>query len=269
MNIVTFRRIARVRKVRAITREWKAVLGEHNRTLKIVISVTCLIVLFGFSCLFGLLTIREASTAFKYLFVIFNGFQGFYFLLFICIHNDVAKYYWAKIVTCGQYRRKRKHFVFGHSKGYNVHNPQSIQTSIFKTATDDLTIVSAHNEGSTTFDTTKNVCVTSFDLECIPEEGVENKSQMELTSYPVESVAKECDTVVVTEPESSLPQAQQTRLSTTYEEGNEISAKIRFNQSTSDDQDFDCEVPFSASPQHLKQGKSAIPLQDGDQLTCL
>ena len=69
--------------------------------LKSIISITWLIVLFGLGWLFGVLTIREASTAFKYLFVLFNGFQGLYFFIFICLLQKEARDFWVKILTCG------------------------------------------------------------------------------------------------------------------------------------------------------------------------
>ena len=84
--------------------------GEKNIKklfFKSIISITWLIVLFGLGWLFGVLTIREASTAFKYLFVIFNGFQGLYFFVFTCLLQKEARNFWVKILTCGLSGKKK------------------------------------------------------------------------------------------------------------------------------------------------------------------
>ena len=283
MNILlTIRYISRRKKV-AVSKLMKDWTFMKNLTFRRAISVPWLVILFGLCWLFGLLAIREASTVFKCLFVIFNAFQGFYFFLLICILYDDARYFWARILPCRRYKQKSytvrnvtslQSPIFKTGKAHSVKIDLTYQSSIFKTSTDGPeTISSAHNEGTTTFDTTKNVCETSLDLDYIPENGEDKMSQMELTSCPVDSVAKECDTVAVTEPQSSLPQGQQTRLTTADDEIDEnsgLSVNVNCNQSTSDAQDFkNCEIPLSAAPQDLKQRKSAIPLQDRDQLTCI
>ena len=83
--------------------------GKHLKVLvlKSIIGITWLIVLFGLGWLFGLLTIREASTAFKYLFVIFNGFQGLYFFIFTCLLQKEARDFWVKMLTFGLSRIKK------------------------------------------------------------------------------------------------------------------------------------------------------------------
>lgn len=280
MNIsLTFRYISKRKKVsKTFRKNWTFM---KNWTVKHAIGVPWLVVLFGLSWLFGLLAIREASTAFKCLFVVFNAFQGFNFILFICILYDDARYFWARIVVpCRRYKQRSytvqnavtfQSSVFKAGKAYSVKNDLTNRSSIFKTSIDGPeTISSAQNEGTVTFDTTKNVCETNLDLDYIPENGEDKMSQMELTSCPVDSVAKESNTVALTEPQSSLLQGEQTRLTTADDEIDEnsgLSVNVNCNQSTSDAQD--CEVPLSAAPQDLKQRKSAIPLQDRDQLTCV
>ena len=78
-----------------------------NLVFKSIISITWLIILFGLGWIFGVLTIQEASTAFKYLFVIFNGFQGLYFFVFTCLLQKEARHFWVKILTCGLNKKKK------------------------------------------------------------------------------------------------------------------------------------------------------------------
>lgn len=95
---------------------------KHLKKLvfKSIISITWLIVLFGLGWMFGLLTIREASPVFKYLFVLFSAFHGVYFFLFICILQKEARDFWTRILTCGHYGWKKvpsssQNKVYGNS----------------------------------------------------------------------------------------------------------------------------------------------------------
>ena len=80
------------------------------------VSITWLIVLFGLGWLFGLLTIREASHVFQYLFVILNAFQGFYFFIFICLNQKEARDFWMQIITHCCF--KTSGHTTGHHKVY-------------------------------------------------------------------------------------------------------------------------------------------------------
>ena len=82
--------------------------------LRSLIALFWLTVLFGVGWVFGLLTIREASKAFQYLFVITNAFQGFYFFIFICLNQQEARTFWANLLTNGRFKSSQ-HSV---SKGY-------------------------------------------------------------------------------------------------------------------------------------------------------
>ena len=72
-------------------------------TIKTMISIVGIMVMFGLTWLFGALTVREASTAFQYLFVIFNGFQGFFFFIFNCLISKDGREFWTNAITscCG------------------------------------------------------------------------------------------------------------------------------------------------------------------------
>ena len=80
------------------------------------ISLVWLIVLFSLGWVFGLLTIHDVSPVFRYLFVILNGFQGFYFFIFICLNQKEARDFWALVLTIGHFKVK-KH-ITSHNKMY-------------------------------------------------------------------------------------------------------------------------------------------------------
>ena len=97
------------------------VVVTHNRkrsviksTVKTIINITCIIVIFGLTWLFGALTISGASRVFQYLFVITSGFQGFYIFLFICVINEDGRELWVNVIT-GKLKKKRT-TLQSHSK---------------------------------------------------------------------------------------------------------------------------------------------------------
>ena len=94
-------------------------MGTRN-----IVSLIWLTVLFGLGWLFGLLTIREASKVFQYLFVILNAFQGFYFFLFIVINQKEARKFWTGMLTRGLFKSSRlmtsHNKVYGNSSDYKL-----------------------------------------------------------------------------------------------------------------------------------------------------
>ena len=74
-----------------------------SMAVKTLLSVVWLVVVFGLGWIFGLLTIRQLSVVFQYIFVIVNGFQGLYFFFFICLLQKEARDFWALIITRGRF----------------------------------------------------------------------------------------------------------------------------------------------------------------------
>ena len=108
VNLVMFALAIRV----IVTHNRKKFIQGNERsltkqTVKTIISIIGIIVIFGLTWLFGALTISGASRVFQYLFVITNGFQGFYFFLFICIISEDGRELWIDVITFGKLRRKR------------------------------------------------------------------------------------------------------------------------------------------------------------------
>ena len=76
-------------------------------TIKAIISVFSVMLMFGLSWLFGALTIGDAAPIFQWPFVIFNTLQGFLLFLFFCVIGKDAREEWKNLLTC--YRRKKKY----------------------------------------------------------------------------------------------------------------------------------------------------------------
>ena len=75
----------------------------YKATLKTLISISGVMLLFGLTWLFGALTIGSASPAFQWMFVIFNTLQGFFLFVFFCIIGKDAREEWIHFLT------RRKH----------------------------------------------------------------------------------------------------------------------------------------------------------------
>ena len=105
-NIIIFALVARV-------------LFKHMRrkksvrsTVRLMISIVSLAMMLGLTWLFGALTVRESSTAFQYLFIIFNGFQGFYLFVFICIIGKDSRELWTAFICCKERRSKSVLYLY-------------------------------------------------------------------------------------------------------------------------------------------------------------
>jgi len=89
--------------------------GMNKKTaVRLLISFTGVMFLFGLTWLFGALTITgfgdsRASTAFQVLFVILNAFQGFFIFLFFCVFSKDARESWMEVFSCGRYQSKFLH----------------------------------------------------------------------------------------------------------------------------------------------------------------
>ena len=103
-------------------------------TVRNIVSLVWLIVLFGVGWLFGLLTIREVSRIFQYLFVILNAFQGFYFFLFIVLNQKEARNFWSGFLTRGLFKSSRlmtsHNKVYGNSSDYKLRGNQGYLTAL-------------------------------------------------------------------------------------------------------------------------------------------
>ena len=77
--------------------------AKPQTVIRLMISLIGVMALFGLMWVFGALTIREASTAFQFLFAIFNSLQGFFIFLFFCVFGKDGRELWLQVLCC---RRK-------------------------------------------------------------------------------------------------------------------------------------------------------------------
>ena len=79
-----------------------ATKDHANRKIafRLMISTMGVMSLFGLTWVFGALTVREASTAFQFVFAIFNSLQGFFIFLFFCVFGEEAKTFWQQVLCC-------------------------------------------------------------------------------------------------------------------------------------------------------------------------
>ena len=92
-------------------------------TIKAVISIFSVMLMFGLSWLFGALTVSGAAHFFQWPFVIFTTMQGFFLFLFFCVIGDDARSEWLKLLTCNRYKKKGK-----HSMGPTSHTSHASRT---------------------------------------------------------------------------------------------------------------------------------------------
>lgn len=77
-------------------------------TIKAIISIFSVMLMFGLSWLFGAFSVNEAAYFFQFPFVILNTLQGFLLFIFFCIIGKDARDEWVNLLTC--YRRKKKKY---------------------------------------------------------------------------------------------------------------------------------------------------------------
>ena len=77
-----------------------------NKTIiRLMISISGVMFLFGLTWLFAILTfsVTGLRETFQILFTVFNSFQGFFIFLFFCVFNKEAVESWKELLSCGRY----------------------------------------------------------------------------------------------------------------------------------------------------------------------
>ena len=82
-------------------------INRKNRrsTAKLIVGMCVIMILFGLGWIFGALTFNIAQEAFKYLFVIFNVFQGFYLFVFICVFGKDGRKFWIDLLKLKSFKK--------------------------------------------------------------------------------------------------------------------------------------------------------------------
>ena len=110
LAVLLFNLIIFVMVVTVLLRHTRNTMGrmkeQMNRktTIRLLISITGIVFLFGLTWVFGALTISDASLPFQIIFVVSNGFQGFFIFLFFCVFSKDARELWVEFLTCGRYK---------------------------------------------------------------------------------------------------------------------------------------------------------------------
>ena len=76
--------------------------ANRQKAVRIMISIMGLMALFGLTWVFAAFTVSDASTAFQFLFAIFNSLQGFFIFLFFCVFGKEGRELWLKVLCCGR-----------------------------------------------------------------------------------------------------------------------------------------------------------------------
>ena len=95
-------------------------------TIKAIISVFSVMLMFGLSWLFGALSIDQAAVFFQWPFIILNTLQGFFLFLFFCVIGKDAREEWLNLLSCYRRNKKQKQSTSTHSRA--SHAPKSTAT---------------------------------------------------------------------------------------------------------------------------------------------
>ena len=84
---------------------------SRKTIIRLMISISGVMFLFGLTWLFAILTfsVPGLREIFQVLFTIFNSFQGFFIFLFFCVFNKEAVESWKELLSCGKYKSKLLH----------------------------------------------------------------------------------------------------------------------------------------------------------------
>ena len=96
-------------------------------TIKAIISVFSVMLMFGLSWLFGALSIDKGAIFFQWPFAILNTLQGFFLFLFFCVIGNDAREEWLNLLSCYRRKKKPKHSISTHSRA--SHAPKSTKYS--------------------------------------------------------------------------------------------------------------------------------------------
>ena len=87
-------------------------------TIKAIISIVSVMVMFGLSWLFGALSISDGAVFFQWPFVIFNTLQGFILFLFSCVIGKDARDEWINLLTCNRRKKRQRKNTITNSRSH-------------------------------------------------------------------------------------------------------------------------------------------------------
>ena len=121
--------------VTVLVRHMRGTMGRRKEQMKpktafrLLISITGIMSLFGLTWIFGALTISGASLPFQILFVVSNGFQGFFIFLFLCVSSKDARELWKESLSCGRYKSSKIHGKHQGTGKFSIAGPKRSKAS--------------------------------------------------------------------------------------------------------------------------------------------
>ena len=112
-NLIVFVLVGRVlikhsKKNMNRAKEEKSMKERVSATLKTLISLISVMLMFGLTWLFGALSISGAAYVFQWLFIISATSQGFLLFIFFCVIGKDAREEWKQLLTCYRYKPKKQ-----------------------------------------------------------------------------------------------------------------------------------------------------------------
>ena len=92
---------------RKIEKDKELQKNTFRTTIKAMISIGSVMIMFGLSWLFGALTIDKGSIVFQWFFVILNTLQGFFLFMFFCIIGSDAREELKNFFTCNYFVKEQ------------------------------------------------------------------------------------------------------------------------------------------------------------------
>ena len=146
LAVLLFNLVMMVVVVTVLVRHMRNTMGRWKEQMKLktafrlLISITGIMSLFGLTWIFGALTISGASLPFQILFVVFNGFQGFFIFLFLCVSSKDARELCKESLSCGHYKSSKIHgkhqgtnkFSTGVPKGQKLQQVHVLLQKVFR-----------------------------------------------------------------------------------------------------------------------------------------
>ena len=86
------------------TKEGKGSKKVAGKTLKTLLSLVSVMLMFGLSWLFGALSISGAAHVFQWLFIFCATTQGFWLFVFFCVIGKDAREEWKRLLSCYRYQ---------------------------------------------------------------------------------------------------------------------------------------------------------------------
>ena len=157
--------------------------ANQRTVIRVMLTIMGLMALFGLTWIFAAFTVSAASTAFQFLFAIFNSLQGFFIFLFFCVFGKEGRKLWLKVLCC----KKKTPGIFAKQidKQQKPSGPSTISSGL-KSDSD----TSTHNPSSLSscIVLQSSLISESEKLSIIPTppqlEMSNKESQMEVTQSP-------------------------------------------------------------------------------------